>query len=145
MAILGASSNWDGVEKKDDFLNYDNFIIGWDYNHAKDLYDAVSLLKTGDIVYLKDNQISSRTVIVKCICIITQSFVHCLIENGLTKETITYWNRLYIKKRWVVKNEFHINITIPEGELTNVRSAIFYEKYLPFVQKKIIEKFLNQS
>ncbi len=70
---------------KDDFFYDDNFVIGWDYNHAKDLYDAVSLLKAGDIVYLKANQVGSQSIRVKGIGIVTKSFIHCIIEKGLTK------------------------------------------------------------
>lgn len=145
MAIFGAGSNWDGDEMKDDFFNDDNFVIGWDYNHAKDLYDAVSLLKAGDIVYLKANQVGSRTIRVKGIGIVTKTFVHSLIEQGLTKDTIAEWNSLYIKVSWVIREEFNIAIPDTEGKLTNVRAATFYEEYLPFVQKAIIEKILNQT
>jgi hypothetical protein len=138
MAIFGAGSKWDGDEMKSDFFDDENFVIGWDYNNAKDLYDAVSLLKAGDIVYLKSNKVGSRTIRVKGIGIVTQSFVHCLIETGLTKESIASWNSFYTKIKWVVKNEFHINIPANEGKLTNVRAATFYEEYLPFVQTEII-------
>ena len=139
MAIFGAGSNWDGNEMKNDFFQNENFVIGWDYNNAKDLYGAVSLLKAGDIIYLNANRPGSRNIRVKGIGIITQSFVHCLIEMGLTKETIIDWNSFYIKVKWVIKDEFHIVIPNSEGKLTNVRAATFHEEYLPFVQKKIIE------
>ena len=145
MAIFGAGSNWDGDEMKDDFFNSDNFVIGWDYNNAKDLYDAVSLLKAGDIVYLKANQVGSRTIRVKGIGIVTQTFIHCLIDKGLTKEAIADWNSFFIKIKWVVKDEFYIKIPNTEGRLTNVRAATFYEEYLPFVQKAIIEKIIEHK
>lgn len=143
MAIFGAGSNWDGEEKKDDFFNEENFVIGWGYQDAMDLYDAVSLLKAGDIVYLKSNQSGSRTIRVKGIGIVTQTFIHCLIEKGLTKESITEGNSFYIKIKWIIKDEFHINIPSTEGKLTNVRAATFYEEYLPFVQNEIINKLFN--
>lgn len=138
MAIFGAGSKWDD-EEKDNFFNNENFVIGWDYQNAKDLYDAVSLLKAGDIVYLKANQVGSRTLRVKGIGLVTQSFVHCLIEKGLTKEAISDWNSFHIKIKWIIKKEFPITIPNTEGKLTNVRAAIFYEEYLPFVQKQIID------
>lgn len=143
MAIFGAGSNWDGKEKKNDFFNKEKFVIGWGYQDAIDLYDAVSLLKAGDIVYLKSNQSGSRTIRVKGIGIVTQTFIHCLIEKGLTKEAITEGNSFYIKIKWIIKDEFHINIPSTEGKLTNVRAATFYEEYLPFVQKEIINKLFN--
>ncbi len=143
MAIFGAGSNWSGEEMKSDFFDYENFVIGWDYNNAKDLYEAVSLLKSGDIVYLKANQVGSRTIRIKGIGMVTHSFVHCLIEKGLTKESIADWNSFYIKIKWVVKDEFHINIPDSEGKLTNVRAATFYEEYLPFVQAEIIKRLFD--
>lgn len=144
MAIFGAGSVWDREEMKSDFFDDENFIIGWDYNNAKDLYDAVSLLKAGDIVYLKANQVGSRTIRVKGIGIVTQTFVHCLIEKGLTKEKIIDWNSFYIKIKWIVKDEFHITIPDSEGKLTNVRAATFYEEYLPVVQTEIINRLFNK-
>ena len=143
MAIFGAGSNWDGVEMKDKFFNDDNFVIGWDYKNAKDLYNVVSLLKAGDIVYLKANQVGSRKIRVKGIGVVTQTFVHCLIEKGLTKEIITDYDSFYIKIKWIVKDEFPIDIPDNEGKLTNVRAATFYEEYLPCVQKEIISKLFK--
>ena len=143
MAIFGAGSKWNRDEMKDDFFKNEKFIIGWDYNNAKDLYDAVSLLKAGDIIYLKANQPGSKKIRVKGIGIITQSFVHCLVEIGLTKETITDWNSFYIKVKWIVKDEFHISIPESEGKLTNVRAATFHEEYLPYVQKQIIDNLIR--
>jgi len=143
MAIFGAGSNWDGTEMKNDFFDNENFVIGWDYDNAKDLYDAVSLLKAGDIIYLKANPVGSRSIRVKGIGVVTQSFIHCLIEKGLTKEKIEDWNSFFIKVKWIVKDEFHIIIPKSEGKLTNVRAATFYEEYLPFVQIDIINKLFN--
>ncbi len=143
MAIFGAGSNWDGVEMKNDFFKNENFVIGWDYDNAKDLYDAVSLLKAGDIVYLKANQVGSRTIRVKGIGIVTQSFIHCLIEKGLTKENIADWNSFFIRVKWIVKDKFHIQIPDSEGKLTNVRAATFYEEYLPFVQTEILNQLFK--
>lgn len=143
MAIFGAGSNWNGDEMKSDFFDNENFVLGWDYENAKDLYDAVSLLKAGDIVYLKANKVGSRTIRVKGIGIVTQTFIHCLIEKGLTKESIADWNSFYIKIKWVVKDEFHIIIPETEGRLTNVRAATFYEECLPFVHAKIIDKLFK--
>jgi len=145
MAIFGAGSNWDGDEMKNDFFDDENFVIGWDYDNAKDLYDAVSLLKAGDIVYLKANQVGSRVIRVKGIGIVTQTFVHCLIEKSLTSENIANWNSFFIKIKWVVKEEFHITIPDTEGKLTNVRAATFYEEYLPFVQIEIINRLFKPT
>jgi hypothetical protein len=143
MSIFGAGSNWDGTEMKDEFFKNENFVIGWDYHSGKDLYDAVSLLKAGDIIYLKSNQSGSRTLRIKGIGIVTKSFIHCLIEKELAQEAISDWNGLFIQVKWIIKDEFHVIIPDGEGKLTNVRAATFYEEYLPFVQKKIIEKLFS--
>ena len=143
MAIFGAGSNWDGTEMKTDFFNNDNFVIGWDYNNAKDLYDAVSLLKAGDIIYLKANQVGSRDIRVKGIGVVTETFVHCLIQQGLTPNSLANWNSFFIKVKWIIKNEFYITIPPTEGKQTNIRAATFYEEYLPFVQNEIICKLFN--
>ena len=144
MAIYGAGSKWKDKELRDEFFRDEKFVLGWDYDSAQDLYDAVSLLKAGDIVYLKSNAPGSRSIRVKGIGIVTKSFVHCLIEKGLTKETITDYSSFYLKVKWVVKDEFHIEIPDDDGKLTNVRAGTFHEENLPFVQKEIIGKFLNQ-
>jgi hypothetical protein len=101
------------------------------------------LLKAGDIVYLKSNQSGSRTIRVKGIGVVTQTFIHCLIERGLTKEVIEDWSSFYIKIKWIVKDEFHIYIPDTEGKLTNVRAATFYEEYLPLVQSEIINNLFK--
>lgn len=143
MAIFGAGSNWDGEEMKDDFFKDENFVIGWDYQSAMDLYEAVSLLKAGDIVYLKSNQSGSRTIRVKGIGLVMQTFIHCFIEKRLTMEQIEDWNSFNIKIKWIVKDGFQINIPDNEGKLTNVRAATFYEEYLPCVQSEIINKLFK--
>lgn len=125
------------------FFNNNNFVIGWDYDNAKDLYDAVSLLKAGDIIYLKANRVGSRTIRVKGIGVVTETFVHCLIEQGLTKDSIADWNSFFIKVKWIAKEEFCITIPSTEGKQTNIRAATLYEECLPFVQKEIINKLFN--
>lgn len=143
MAIFGAGSMWDGEEIKDDFFDDDTFVIGWDYYTAKDLYECASLLKAGDIIYLKANQAGSRSIRVKGIGIVTKSFVHWLIENGLTYYKISDGNSFSIPIEWIIKNEFHIDIPATEGKLTNVRSATFYEEHLPYVQQEILQKLFD--
>lgn len=66
--------------------------------------------------------------------------MHCLIDGELTKDAITDFYSFYVKVKWIVKDEFHIVIPDIEGKLTNVRSATFYEEYLPIVQTEIINK-----
>lgn len=65
MALFGAGSKWDRDEMKDDFFQDENFVIGWNYSSAKDLYIAVAGLKVGDIIYLKANAPGSAVRTVK--------------------------------------------------------------------------------
>lgn len=138
MAIYGVGSNLSDSEKKDKFFKDNNFVIGWNYDNAKDLYDMVSLLKAGDIVYLKANAAGSKKITVKGIGIITQSFIHTFIETKLIPKDIIKWESLKVKVKWIIKDEFIITIPNNDGKLTNVRAATFYEECLPYVQREII-------
>lgn len=140
MAIFGAGSNWEGVEKKEEFFDNQEYVIGWDYNDSKDLYDIISILKAGDIVYLKSNQSGSRTLRIKGIGVVCQSLLHNFFDTQINQEKLS----IAIKVKWVVKKEFKITIPPKEGKLTNFRAATFYEEFLPFVQKQIIETLFTQ-
>jgi len=143
MAIHGAGSNWSGDEMKESFFEQGRFIIGWNDASAKDLYEAVSLLKVGDILYLKANQPGSRIIRVKGVGVVEKSFIQSLIDEGLSHEVISNWSNFYIRVKWVVRDEFFIEIPEVEGKLTNIRAATFYEENLPFVQTRILEKLFR--
>jgi len=143
MAIFGAGSKWNEDELKNVFFKDEKFTIGWNEDSAKDLYEAVSLLKVGDIVYLKSNRPGSRDIRVKGIGLVTKSFIQCLQDGEYGKSDISNWNSFFIKIKWINKVEFKIEIPKNEGRLTNIRAATFYEEYLPYVQKKILEKIIN--
>jgi len=143
MAIFGAGSRWGDTELKNSFFENEKFIIGWNENSAKDLYEAVSLLKVGDIIYLKSNRPGSRNILVKGIGLVTKSFIQCLQDGEYGSEDISDWNSFFIKIKWIYQDEFKIIIPKDEGRLTNIRAATFYEEYLPYVQKKILEKIIK--
>lgn len=143
MAIYGAGSNWSGDEMKESFFEQGRFIIGWNDASAKDLYEAVSLLKVGDILYLKANQPGSRTIRVKGVGVVEKSFIQSLIDEGLSHEVISNWSNFYIRITWVVRDKFFIEIPEDEGKLTNIRAATFYEENLLFVQTRILEKLFR--
>ena len=143
MAIFGAGSKWDEEELKNDFFQNDKFIIGWNENSAKDLYEAVSLLKVGDIVYLKGNRPGSRDIRVKGIGLVTKSFIQCLQSGEYGTSDISNWSSFFIKIKWICQDEFKITIPENEGRLTNIRAATFYEEYLPYVQELIIDKIIS--
>lgn len=144
MAIFGAGSTWDGGdEQKDDFFVNENYVIGWDYVSARDLYTALASLKTGDILYLKSNAPGSKTLRVKGIGIVTKSlpegvFGDFYMESPINRSGST------IKVKWIYKEEFHIQIPPDDGKLTNIRAATFFEEYLPYVQQEILSKLFSR-
>ena len=144
LAIFGFGSNWGGEEVKETFFDEEKIIIGWNDETAVDVYSLVSSLKIGDIIYLKSNQPGSRTVKVKGIGIITRNFIECIKNNDYSSTDFTDWNSFFIKVKWLIKEEFIINIPENIGRLTNIRAATAYEEYLPFVQNKIIEKLFEK-
>ena len=106
---------------------------------ANDLYSFIASLKVGDIVYLKSNQPGSRDIRVKGIGIVIKNFVGCITTEEYESTDVTDWNSLFVKVKWIVKDEFYITIPEDEGKLTNIRAATVYEEYLPYVQNKIID------
>lgn len=143
MAIFGAGSNWNNEEIKQQFFDQEQFIIGWDYKDAKDLYQMVSNLKVGDIIYLKSNQPGSRTIRVKGVGIIQNSFIDSLMQDHLSSEEIRGNVSFYLRVKWFYKDEVLIQIPDNEGKLTNVRAATFYEEFLPYVQQEILKILLD--
>tara|TARA_R110002072_G_scaffold300257_1_gene477216 strand:- start:442 stop:1296 length:855 start_codon:yes stop_codon:yes gene_type:complete len=145
MAIFGAGSKWEEEELKDDFVAHEYFVVGWNYLHAKDLFDTVGLLKAGDIIYLKANRPGAKSIRVKAIGVVKTSFVHSFIENRLNFEKSSDWSSFFIPVKWIKTEEFKIQIPEAEGKLTNIRSATFYEEHLPYVQREILQKLFKQD
>jgi len=109
------------------------------------LYEVVSQLKVGDIIYLKSvSPAHIRNIKIKGIGIVTKSFIQCLRDKEYTSTDISDWSSLFIKVKWIVVNEFPMDIPEDEGKLTNIRPATFYEEYLSFVQKQIINKIFTK-
>lgn len=146
MAIFGAGSRWEIGELKQVFFDEEKFTIGWNETNAKDLYEAVSHLKVGDIIYLKGvSPKYIRSIGVKGIGIVTKSFIQCLQDGEYGETNISDWNRFFIKVKWLVKDSFKVKIPDSEGKLTNIRPATFYEEYLPYVQRKILDVMLSHN
>jgi len=143
MAIFGAGSVWK-KEEKENFFQNKHYIIGWDYETADDLYEAVSQLKVGDIIYLKSNQPGSRKLRIKGIGIVKTSFLQCFMKNNLKANEVKDWNSFFVDVEWIIKKEFSIEIPAENGRLTNVRAATFYPEYSPFVQQKILEEIFKR-
>ena len=146
MAIFGAGSNWGGKEVKATFFDEEKFIVGWNEDNSKDIYEAVSQLKVGDIIYLKSvSPRYIRNIEVKGIGVVTKSFMQCLQSGEYGDLNISDWNSLFIKVKWLHQTSFMINVPESEGKLTNVRPATFYEEFLPFVQEKILNEMFKTS
>lgn len=144
MAIFGAGSKWGDDEMKDDFFRNENYVIGWNYSSAKDLYLAIAAIKVGDMIYLKANAPGSKDVRVKGIGIVTKNFMTSLIDEEVNLNDFSSWESLSIRVKWVVRSEFVLTIPANEGKLTNVRAATFYEESLPYVQTKILDELLSR-
>lgn len=142
MAIFGAGSNWDGNEIKDSFFSNNNYVIGWDINDAKDLYNMISTIKAGDIIYLKANRPGSLDIRIKGIGIVRKTLLNILFEKGENLSSNT--NNFELPVEWIDKSEFIITIPQNTGKLTNVRAATLYEEFLPFVQNEIINKIITR-
>lgn len=142
MAIFGAGSTWERNEIKDNFFRNENFVIGWDINDAEDLYNQISSIKIGDIIYLKANRPGSLDLRIKGIGIVKNTLINQLFdkEENLSKNRRNF----ELPVKWIVKTEFHISIPENKGKLTNVRAATLYEEFMPFVQKEIINKLFEK-
>lgn len=81
MAIYGAGSVWAEGEVMENFFAKNNFVLGWGYDDAEDLYGLISSVKVGDIIYLKSKSPKSPRMTVKAIGIVSKSLVHYLIAN----------------------------------------------------------------
>ena len=144
MAIFGVGSNWEGDELKQNFFEKELFTVGWSISEGEDLYNAVSSLKVGDIIYIKANSPGSRNLRVKGIGIVTDSLFQTLIIQNKEVNKIKDYSGLSINVKWLVQKEFQIKIPVNAGRLTNVRAATYYEEFLPFVQKEIIKNLCHK-
>lgn len=138
MAIYGAGSVWNDDEMNEIFFQQGRFILGWNDENAKDLYDAITTLKVGDIIYLKSNAPGSRNIRVKGIGVVSKSFVQSITDGDYRNVAIEDWDSLFVTVNWIRREEFRIVIPTEEGKLTNIRAASFYEEFLPFVQTAIL-------
>ncbi len=140
MAIFGAGSKWENEELKDDFFENNNYVIGWDIEDANDLYNMISSIKAGDIIYLKANSPGSFDIRVKGIGIVKKSLLTLLFDEN--KDLADTRSGFKLPVEWICKEEFIVSIPNNIGKLTNVRAATLYEEFLPFVQDRIIGKIL---
>ena len=153
MAIYGAGSVWTEGEVMENFFANDNFVLGWGYDDAEDLYGLISSVKNGDIIYLKSKSPKSSKMTVKAIGIVSKSLVHYLIAKEteaaeLADETeatrLADGGNLAIGVKWIDKTPFELDIEEKYGKLTTIRPSSFYEEFLPSVQRVIIDHLTNQ-
>lgn len=154
MAIYGAGSVWAEGEVMENFFAKNNFVLGWGYDDAEDLYGLISSVKVGDIIYLKSKSPKSPRMTVKAIGIVSKSLVHYLIANEKKaaklpdetkpEERLANGGNLAIGVKWIVKTPFELDIEEKYGKLTTIRPSSFYEEFLPSVQRAIIDRLTNQ-
>lgn len=142
MAIYGAGSLWNDRELKNDFFNNSNYQIGWDISVAQDLYNLISTITVGDIIYLKANRPGSLDLRIKGIGIVTESLFNELFNKDIDLSNQKSDFKLPVK--WIIQKEFKISIPKNSGKLTNIRAATFYEENSPFVQSEIINSILSK-
>lgn len=118
-------------------------MIGWDINDVQDLYNMLSTVKIGDIIYLKANRLGSLDLRIKGIGIVRNSFLNILFEKGENLSSTR--NNFELPVECIDTDEFFITIPSNTGKLTNIRAAILYEEFLPFVQNEILIKLLQKS
>lgn len=145
MAIYGAGSKWNDDEMCQTFFRQGRFVLGWNDENAKDLYEAITTLKVGDIIYLKSNAPGSRNVRVKGIGIVSKSFIQNITDGDYRNVAVEAWDSLFVTVNWIRREEFRIVIPEEEGKLTNVRAASFYEEFLPFVQAAILNSLFPDN
>jgi hypothetical protein len=138
MAIYGAGSKWNDDEMCQVFFRQERFVLGWNDENAKDLYEAITTLKVGDIIYLKSNAPGSRNVRVKGIGVVSKSFIQNITDGDYQNVAVEDWDSLFVTVNWVRQDEFIVQIPNDEGKLTNIRAASFYEEFLPFVQEAVL-------
>jgi hypothetical protein len=139
MAIYGAGSLWGEREMRGKFFKEKKFILGWNDENAKDLYEAIAGLKVGDILYLKSNQPGSREIRIKGIGVVIKSLMQSILDQEFKDLEIGEWEELFVSVDWRSKEEFKIVIPTDEGKLTNIRAATFYEEYLSYVQQQVLK------
>lgn len=144
MAIYGAGSVWAEGEVMENFFAENNFVLGWGYDDAEDLYGLISSVKNGDIIYLKSKSPKSSRMTVKAIGIVSKSLVHYLIADEAKTARLADGGNLAIGVKWIVKTPFELDIDESRGKLTTIRPSSFYEEFLPSVQRAIIDHLTNQ-
>ena len=142
--MFGAGSMWGDDEKIEDFFNDSNFVLGWNYENAIDLYMLISSVKVGDILYIKSKSPRFSKITIKAIGIVTESLSYTLINAPKRCESVKEGGGLSIGVKWVIKTPFEIVIEEFSGKLTSIRTSSFYEEFLPSVQNTIIEHLTSQ-
>ena len=144
MAIFGMGSKWGDNELTESFFEREKITIGWNEGNGNDVHYLLASIKIGDLIYIKSNRPGSRDLKIKGIGIVNENFIEYLKNNGISAKNFIEADSLTISVRWIHKQEFLIEIPKEMGKLTNIRATTLYEEYLPFVQKKIIEKLFPE-
>lgn len=130
MAIYGIGAHFEEDTSKH-FIDNGVVGVGWKKEEAIALYQMISSIKVGDIVYIKSFSPSSPYLFIKGVGIITDMEI---IESKKAKSKGISFGRNVI---WLIKE--HIKLIKPEDK-NNVRLNTLYEEFHPEVQSEIIKQ-----
>ena len=133
MAIFGIGAYYD-EDVSEQFIENSIAGPGWSQEKAPELFQYMSSLKVGDIVYIKSCPASSKDIHVKGIGFVADHKL--LTESEDTKDLVSAGRRI----NWMNTEKF----TIPKPqEKNNVRSNTMYEEFHPEIQKIIMAKVIG--
>lgn len=133
MAIFGIGAYYD-EDMSQQFIDNSIVGLGWSETDAPELFQYISSLKVGDIVYIKSCPPSSKDIHVKAIGFIAD---HRLLTDIKDTNDLVSAGR---KATWINTEKFKI---LKPQEKNNVRLNTMYEEFHPEVQKEIMSKVID--
>ncbi len=133
MAIYGIGAHYGKTKDVSGEFKKKNLVgVGYTASEAPELYQFISTLKVGDIIYIKSFAPSSKFIFVLAIGFIKDGeILNSKLSHGLVKA-----GRNVV---WKVKDKFPI---LKPKERNNVRLNTLYQEFNPEVQAEIFKKLL---
>lgn len=131
MALFCGGYNWDGHNKKQEFIKNNCFEIGWEIVDAGDLYSLLASIKVGDLFCLKVAPPGNSTFRISAVGLVTCSLSKNLIKSFGSKMNCS------IGIKWLNTAEFDVTCN---GKLTNVRASTLHEEFDSDVINQIINR-----
>lgn len=133
MAVWGIGAYYNDSETRDktqDFLDRSFAYIGWKESEAPAIYQMLSSIKVGDIVYIKSFSPKTKILYIKALGIVVDNKPQYF--EGLGTGIVVKWKEKFTET-------IEISIT-PEMYRNNVYNNSLYEEY----DKKIIQKLIKE-